>query len=226
MAREETPLSPLTALMAAYGGREAEWHRLVWQLDARLADVVRTTTEAIIGQMRLTWWHDVLTDPAGAKGKGDPLVNRLRAEGGLTDADRLSGLVAMIDGWERLLEPMPLDEETVAAFGRERGGGLFRALGGKAGDVMPADWAEGAGSVWALWDLSGHIGDAATARLALEVASARLAGIDGAQARMVPKAQRLAFALARGDVRRMRGAPVHLTPGLYLRLLRAATIGR
>lgn len=211
MVNDPLSIAPLPSLLSSYAGRDGVWHRLLWAYDARLADVVRTTREPMVGQMRLTWWHEVLRDDTGVKGKGDPLVDALRAQPEIMAAR--DGMLAMIDGWEVLLDPLPLDESALRSYATGRGGGLFRALDPDA-DVE-------AGALWALWDLSGHIGDDTTAARAIEVAQSylpvRLSG---------GKALRLATMLARHDVARGQAGPAELTPRLYARLVRMSVLGR
>lgn len=211
MVNEPLSIAPLPRLLASYAGREAARHRLVWAYDARLADVVRTTREPMVGQMRLTWWHEVLSEDSGTKGRGDPLVDALRADPGLS-AMR-DALLAMIDGWEMLLDPLPLDEDVLRSFADGRGGGLFRALDHSADPK--------AGALWALWDLSGHIGDATTAQRAVALAQSYLPVPSRGQ-----KAVKLVTGLARHDIALGRTGPQVLTPRLYLRLLRMAALGR
>lgn len=208
MVNDPLSLAPLARLLSAYGSRA---HRLIWAYDARLADIVRTTREPMVGQMRLTWWHEVLSDDARIKGRGDPLVDALRAEPDVIAAR--DALLAMIDGWEMLLDPLPLEEAALRGFAEGRGGGLFRALDPQADPD--------AGALWALWDLSGHVGDATTARRAVDLARTYLsADIRG------NKAVRLAARLARHDIARETAGPREMTPRLYARLLRMAMLGR
>lgn len=214
---------PLDFLLSAYAGRDSARHRLLWAFDARLAQVVRTTTEPMIGQMRLAWWEDVLSDESGAKGRGEPLLAALR------DAKLAAhpGLGAMLDGWEALLGDAAPDDIALRAFGVDRGGGLFHAL---AGAERPPESLIHAGAVWALWDLSGHVGSAGEAARAIAVAQTFLeAGGARNWVRDWPRAwrpMRLAFGLAVHDVRRGQAAPGSLTPRLYARLLRLALVGR
>lgn len=214
---------PLDSLLCAYAGRDVGRHRLLWSFDARLAQIVRTTTEPMIGQMRLAWWEDVLSDQGGTKGKGEPLLAALR-DAGLTAQP---GLGAMLDGWEALLGDAAPDEIALRAFGVDRGGGLFQAL---SGEMHPPEALIHAGAVWALWDLSGHVGSAVEAARAIGVAQAVLeAGNERDWVRGWPRAwrpMRLAFGLAAQDVKRGQVAPRSLTPRLYARLLRLALVGR
>ena len=170
------PASPLARLLCAYVPPiQRLQHRLLWAFDERLADIVRSTTQPMIGQMRIAWWDEVLAASAagepGAKGAGDPLVDALRAAG---LAGR-PGLARMLDGWEALLDT-PIGDEALLLFARARGGGLFAALSTGASD----DGAlEAAGSLWALWDLAAHLspGDPAAAR-AMAVARRWLDPVD------------------------------------------------
>lgn len=206
-------LSPLTRLLSAHAGPDAPRHRLLWALDARFARLVATTSEPMIGQMRLAWWNDALTDESGVKGQGEPLIDAMR---GLGIAPP-HGLSQWLDGWEALIGEIDLH-----AYAEGRGGGLFRALAGR--DDIPA-WLVQAGAAWALWDLSGHIGDR-------DVAGRALAMARGYLLREKPvwpaewRPMRIAYHLARHDIEKGDCAPAGLTPALYLRLMRVALLGR
>nr|ART38503.1 G8 [uncultured bacterium] len=193
---------------------------MIWALDARLADIVRTTREPLIGQMRLTWWHDVVTDHAGIKGRGDPLVDALR-QAGISASP--AALISLIDGWEVLLDAGELNDDALTAFAMARGGGLFRLLADGKGTT---EWLENAGAVWALWDLSGHITNGGTARRALALARALLDAMPAAPQWRNSKPLRIAFGMARQDVMAERRAPATLSPALYGRMLRIALVGR
>lgn len=219
---EEGDISPLARLLCGHAGRRAGRHRLIWALDARLADIVRTTTEPLIGQMRLAWWHDVMTDEECVKGRGDPFVGALRAEGVIGGEGRAP--LMLLDGWEALLLADPLDEAALIDFGRQRGGGMFHALSGSTGE--PVAGLERAGAAWALWDLSGHVGDAPTAGNALALARAEVAEADMLSWPAEWRVPQIAYRLARSDIMAGRRAPGRLTPGLYGRLLRILFLGR
>lgn len=212
MADPADDLPALAALLSGYAGAEAGRHRLVWTLDGRLARLVATTSEPMIGQMRLAWWDEALTDESGAKGRGEPLVDAMSAAGLLPPP----GLSPWLDGWEALIGDVDL-----RAYAMGRGGGLFRALAGR--DDIP-DWLACAGAAWALWDLSGHTGDGRRAEAAITLGSEFL--ID-ARCDWPPEWRplRIAYQLARHDIGRSRRAPPALTPALYLRLMRIALTG-
>lgn len=209
---EDRP-SILATLLCAYAGREVSRHRLLWTLDARLGRVVATTTEPMIGQLRLAWWQEALTDASGVKGRGDPLVDALRAAGEAPPA----GLTAWLDGWEALIADVDLD-----AYAIGRGGGLFQSL---AGEATVPDWLMQAGAAWALWDLSGHVGNPHLAAQAISLARHKLVSSEPEwPASWRP--MRIAYALAQRDIVHGKTAPNRLTPGLYLRLWRVALSAR
>jgi 15-cis-phytoene synthase len=206
-------LPPLHRLITAYAPKAMqEGMRHVWAFDARLADIVRTTSEPMIGQMRLTWWHEALRE---GKGAGEPLVEALRQEV-LVRAEP-HGLLSVIEGWEVLLEPLPLSDSQLIAFAEHRGGGLFRQIGWLAGDCPP--WLAQAGMAWALWDLSGHLSDAATAERAIAIAPEFLADVPerGWPRSLAPL--RILTGLTRRDAGQGRRAPARLDLRQYGRLL-------
>lgn len=218
-------LPPLAVLLAAHAASgQTERHRALWAFDARLAKVARTTSEPMIGQMRLAWWNDVIDDAAGIKGQnlkgtGEPVVDAMRATGAI----QAPGLSAVIDGWEVLVVEPEIDLLGLRDYAVGRGGGLFRALA----DASEApDWLIAAGQVWALWDLAGHVGDEALATAALELAQTLLPQVDGADWTRDWKPLRIAFTLARQDVAEGRGAPTGISRALAWRLLRIALVGR
>lgn len=208
----DTP-SALASLLSAYAGAGMPRHRLLWALDARLARLAVTTSEPMIGQIRLAWWHDALSDESGVKGRGEPLVDALRAADALPPA----GLSAWLDGWEAMIGDIDFD-----AYASGRGGGLFHSLAGER--EVPASLIQ-AGTAWALWDLSGHVSDPALAAEAINRARGQLL----AEAPNWPAAwrpMRIAYGVARYDIIRGRVAAKRLTPCLYLRLLRVALTAR
>ncbi|MCZ3214799.1 hypothetical protein NYZ43_19955, partial [Acinetobacter baumannii] len=52
------PDRELMLAAAPHAARDAL--RALFDLDDRLAGIVRTTREPMVGQMRLVWWHDAL----------------------------------------------------------------------------------------------------------------------------------------------------------------------
>ena len=120
--------------------QDRELLELLLELDRRLARIVDTSSEAMLGQIRLAWWRDVLQSDAPPK--GEPLIARIQqAEARVAWAIK-PAMQRMVDGWEaRLLSP-----EEPEAFARERGEGLFT---GFAGPDAP-DGLKAASRVWSL----------------------------------------------------------------------------
>lgn len=140
-------------------------------LDETLGDVVRTTTQPAIGQIRLAWWRDSLKRLDTAPPPAMPVLEAAATALlplGVTGA----ALAAMVDGWDVLIEEETLDAEALARFAELRGGTLFalatRVLGGEG--VR----AERLGAGWALVDLARYSDDAALAGRAMALGRERL----------------------------------------------------
>jgi phytoene synthase len=209
---------PERALAVAYVPAKARAGvAALFALDERFGQVVASTTEPMIGLMRLAWWREALEkldrDPAPA----EPLLGLLADHvlpGGVTGAR----LAAIEDGWAALIDGAP-DQEAIARHGRERGRNLFAAgaaiLGTDA--VRLAD----AGEIWALVDLGCRYSDAQVRATALARANELIAGLPRHR---WPKAARPLAALlvlAIDDARtgkRIQGSPRRLLRMLALRL--------
>src|SRR3546814_21131707 len=71
----------LQRIVNAYAPKKIrEGQQIVWALDARMAEIIRSTSEPMIGQMRLTWWHEALTKDPKAGGSGEQLMAALRRQ--------------------------------------------------------------------------------------------------------------------------------------------------
>ncbi|MEZ5708740.1 MAG: hypothetical protein R3E02_05045 [Blastomonas sp.] len=155
MDSAQLQLSPLDRLILAYArAQDRPIFAAVFALDAQLAAIVRDSREPVLGQMRLQWWHDVISMPAGRRPRGNPLVNalgKLDGAGSLTER-----LLPMVDGWEELLVAETLDGEMIAGFAMKRGATMFAFLADSLGE--PLDLAA-AGRAWAQWDLARNISE-------------------------------------------------------------------
>jgi 15-cis-phytoene synthase len=138
----------------------------LFDLDDALGRIVSSTTEPMIGQMRLTWWHDRLASlEREAAAPAEPILNALRD---IVDSALMTGnaLAAMVEGWEALLEPMPLDIDALQVFAQKRGEGLFVLAASICQNSVP----NGLGAGWALIDFAMHCSDERTAVKALQLA--------------------------------------------------------
>jgi phytoene synthase len=210
MVEPLVPADPERALSLAYAPPQARpGLAALWALDEQLGAIVARTENPAVGQMRLTWWHDALRSLRAAR-PVDPVLVALADEAAI-DPEHL---LPLIDGWEVLLDPLPLGEEALLAYAEARGGALFRV----AGDLLGSDAAAAseAGKLWALVDLAFRVSDRTTAERALALAR------DVAPGRL-PKPLAVLAALARRDAR--RGLDRARRQGSPARVARAALAG-
>jgi 15-cis-phytoene synthase len=164
-------LQPEAQLALAYTPRaRRDGLAALLALDATLAAVLRTTREPMVGQMRLTWWHDALTRLDAGPPPAEPVLAALTQHVLPHDVTGTE-LAGLVEGWEALLEDDPLPDAALQAFAAGRGGRLF-VLGGR---VLGSDFAglQPAGEAWALADLTAHSRDAALATRARAAAAER-----------------------------------------------------
>jgi 15-cis-phytoene synthase len=148
----------------------------LWVLDAALGRIVATTTEPLIGQMRLTWWHDRLVGIDVSDVPAEPIITALAAVVGETSITG-AALAELVTGWEALLEPMPLSDSYLHNFAASRGDGMFALSAALIGKPV----GTGLGAGWALIDFAQHCSDRATAQRAWALSrdyfgSARIVG--------------------------------------------------
>lgn len=158
------PIDPEVTLAIAYAPAAARSGlEALFGFDRRLAAILATTTEPMIGQMRLTWWHDAVA--RASEIAGEPVLGALS----VTGADP-AALQRIVTGWEALLDGD--DDDAMAAYADARGGGLFAA----AAEVLGADDpVAAAGAGWALVDLARHHSRSEVAGKALAMARGQLA---------------------------------------------------
>lgn len=174
----------------------------LWALDEQLGQIVATTTQPMVGIMRLMWWREAI-----AKGEvGHPVLLALTSvmAGGIEG----QALGTIVDGWEELLEPLPLTEAQLETFARHRGDTLFALTARLCHLTCPA----GAGAGWALADFGLRCSDVVTSSRALDLAHAKLSEVDLAA---MPRPLRILVRLARHDV--AAGKRIERTPWRLLR---------
>lgn len=167
-------LDPERALALSYAARGArDGLAALFSLDYTLAQILRTTREPLVGQMRLTWWHEALTALDTVPAPAQPVLQALAAEVLPCGVSGLQ-LSGMIDGWEALLEADPIDDAALLLHAKERGTALFAAAGLLLGCGRDDPLAE-AGAAWALIDLARHVRDVGVARRAVVLAEGSIA---------------------------------------------------
>lgn len=170
----------------------------LWALDEQLGQIVASTTQPMVGQMRLLWWREAISKGT----RGHPVLE------GMTSFQDAEALCTIIDGWEELLEPLPLDAEQLTRFAGLRGTQLFALSAQTMGGTCP----DAAGAEWALANFGVRCSDTATAARALEMAGQYLAAVD---LKAMPRALRILVRLARHDV--AAGKRIVRTPWKLLR---------
>ena len=174
----------------------------LWALDEQLGQIVASTTQPMVGQMRLLWWREALNTGVS----GHPVLAEMTsvfARG--IDAEALG---KVIDGWEELLEPLPLSEAKLTAFATHRGTQLFATTA----RICDATCPDAAGAGWALADFALRCSDKVTSSRALAMASATFELLD---LKEVPRPLRILVRLARNDV--TAGQRIVRTPWKLLR---------
>ena len=115
-------------------------------LDLELLQVVRTTTEPMLGQIRLAWWRERLQGLDRGEVPAQPVLQALAAHV-LPRGVPGSALTALEDGMLTLLDPQP----DLGLHATARGATLFEAAAMLLGRAAPA--AAGLGRVWAFGEL-------------------------------------------------------------------------
>lgn len=196
----------------------------LWSLDEALGAILRSGRDPMVSQLRLTWWHEALCRLDHAP---PPLQPVLQAIAGDLIPRGVTGrsLAAMIDGWEKLLDPDPIDDTALAAYAQARGGQLFGAAGTLLGSIH--DPVVLAGQGWALVDLARYCGDPVLAVSALRVARPLLDEAVARQWRPASRAIGMLAHLAAIDAR-VAALPLPLqgSPVRQLRMITHRITGR
>lgn len=207
-------LAPLARLALAYApaAARADWLTFL-ALDQRLAGVVRSAREPMLGQLKLAWWRDRLAADPATWPRGEPLLARL------APWDNASGLAPLVDGWEALLDEPPLDEAAIAQFAQGRAAAL-EVLAGKLGRAEAG--AGEAARRWALADLALNTGNPH------EQEAARAVLADAAPAPALPRALRPLVVLRGVSERALARGGAHELhrPGAFFAAVRLGLLGR
>lgn len=140
-------------------------------LDDKLAETVRTTSEPMLGQIRLQWWHDALVRLDGAPPPAEPVLEAV-ARDALRDGVTGAATAEIATAWQALLQA-ELDAAGLKAFAL-RGARLFELAGALAG-ASPKDPLALGGEGWALADLAAGLSDPGEAAAARMIAAQALA---------------------------------------------------
>ena len=194
----------------------------MFTIDAAMGDVVRTTTEPMVGQIRLAWWRERL-EALGA-GELAPSEPRLAAAARELVPRGIKGaeLARLERGWVSLFDAFPWEIGTAEAIWF-RGRLLFALaaeLLGRTDDAI-----ESAGGLWALVDAERHCSDATSRDMLIGQARTFARGLGDTR---FPAALRPLSMLAALAVRDTGGPPFERegTPGRAFAMLRHRLSGR
>lgn len=121
--------------------------RSLFRLDARLGQIVARASEPMLAQLRLAWWRDELGKPPATRPEGDPVLDEISANW----AGQEQALIAMVDGWERLLEAEVMSEPAFRQFADGRAAPLVALA--RAHSIHETGPIELAARRWAMIDL-------------------------------------------------------------------------
>ncbi|MES2989727.1 MAG: squalene/phytoene synthase family protein [Pseudomonadota bacterium] len=148
-----TPNNPERGLILSYAGAGAPALAALLALDDALAQLLRTTSEPALGQMRLAWWREALERLDNAPAPAEPVLKAL-AEYVLPQGVTGLSLMPIVHGWEVLVEEEKLSADALRRFGEGRGS-LLVAAGAALGTA--SDPLREAGQGWALADLARNL---------------------------------------------------------------------
>ncbi|MDE8653859.1 squalene/phytoene synthase family protein [Novosphingobium album (ex Liu et al. 2023)] len=188
----------------------------LFALDARLAGLIRHSSEPMLAQLRLAWWRETLRRDAGEWPEGEPLLAALRGWRGAHGE-----LEVLVDGWEALTAPAPLPEAALRQLAEGRAAACA-ALAHAVGAARDAGAAGALGRAWAHSDLAMRL-----SRPDEREAARRLATREAPARPRVARALRPLAVLAALAQRRMRlgeESAAH-SPAAMLLALRVGLLG-
>ena len=199
-ATADPGLSPDKRLAFAYlRGRDRPAVAALFAVDAAMADVLRTTSEPMVGQIRLAWWRERLESlDSGEAPPPEPRLLAVRHEllpRGVKGRD----LARLERGWASLFDPFPWNAGTAEAIWF-RGRQLFAVAAQMLGSTDDA--IEGAGGIWALVDAARHCSDAASRDMLLAQARTFGGALAGARFPTALRPLSMLAAMAVRDTRR------------------------
>lgn len=200
----ENDLRPEYRIALAYAHPDDQLaYNAMFELDRRLADIVASSSEPMIGQLRLAWWRDVLAKQPEDRPSGEPLIAALNTTWGAHSGS----LETLVDAWEGILLAETLDRNAALQFVEGRGASWTALASGPLAKGSSSGISLAA-QAWFLADLLSHLSDAGEREVVAGLA-------DGIQLRSTRLPRRLrpfailsalgSRALAEGGVHPMEG---------------------
>ena len=183
--------------------------------------VVRTTSEPMVGHIRLAWWRERLAEIDRGIIPAEP---HLQDAAEIVANESVTGIQMsrLADGWAALLDPFPWGEEVASAIA-----GRGRDLFGMAARIIGAgpDAVSEAGSMWALVDVARHCSDPESRDRLIASAQSFAAGFRGHVAEAARPLAMLGL-LASRDLDRWPEIEPEGTPGRAWVMIRHRLTGR
>jgi phytoene synthase len=196
--------------------------RALFAIDLAMADVVRTSTQPMLGQIRLAWWRERLEGMDRGELPAEPRLQAVASDL-LPRGIRCSTIAGLEGGWLRLFDDCPWDVGTSEAVwfrGRLLFGLGARLLGNSS------EQAEAAGGVWALADAARHCSDMVSRAMLLGQARTFARGLAGIRFAAGVRPLTGLAALAVRDVRRGEPFEPEATRGRAAAMLAHRLSGR
>jgi phytoene synthase len=122
----------------------------IYAYDHELTRAPRVTSNAILGEIRLTWWREMLEETfEGRPVRAHPTAQALAAAITRRGLAR-TPLEAMIDARYRELDPAPMTEPEALDWARDTGGRAAELVACILDPDVQADLAQAAGAAWSL----------------------------------------------------------------------------
>ena len=156
MAHAALNLTPVQNLALTYANSDVKApFALLLAFDSRLADVVLTSSEPMIAQLKLAWWRDALSAARDNRPKGEPMLALLSK---IEDAGKVEGvasdMLSLVDAWEILSVQ---EDAQLEHFAGHRGDAMFAPFARWNGVAGTQD-IEKAGRRWSLADMMARTG--------------------------------------------------------------------
>ena len=188
-----------------------------------MGDVLRTTSDPMLAQIRLAWWREQLEGlDQGTAAPPEPRLRAVEREL-LPRGIRGRELASFETAWLRLLDDFPWDAGVAEAIWFR--GRLLFALGAQL-LARTGDDVEDAGGLWALVDAARHCSDAASRETLIGQARTFARGLGGARFPAALRPLSMLAVLAMRDCRRGEPFEPEGTAGRAAAMLRHRLTGR
>ena len=188
-----------------------------------MADVVRTTSEPMVGRIRLAWWSERLEELDARQAiPAEPrllAVERELVKRGVAGRD----LASLAGGWASLFDPFSWETGTAEAIWFR--GRLLFALGAQLLDRTD-DAIESAGGLWSLVDAARHCSDPASREMLMRQAGTFARGLRGARFPAALRPLSMLALMAIRDASRPGSFEAEGTPARAYHMLKHRVTGR